>query len=110
MKATTISAELNAVGPDVDAAILQFMREQAAKQKGQLCVPSLALIALAVLEQTGRKTSPYVIRKRLSELGREEEPEISTETRKQERRPQTAAGFGGRDREFLKACGVAAEG
>ncbi len=110
MKATVATRELNSVGPDIDAAILQFMREQATKQKDQPCIPSLALIALAVLQQTGRKTSPYVIRKRLRELGREEEPETSTETRKREHRPKTAAGFGSGDRNFLRLCGILTEG
>ena len=109
MKATVATRELNSVGPDIDAAILQFMREQATKQKDQPCIPSLALIALAVLQQTGRKTSPYVIRKRLKELGREEEPETSTEKRKHEQAQTAAAGFGGDDRDFLKACGVAVD-
>ena len=110
MKTTVATRELNSVGPDIDAAILQFMREQAAKRKGQPCVPSLALIALAVLQQTGRKTSPYVVRLRLKELGAEEEVDTGVEARKREQRPQTAAaGSNGDDRGFLRSWGILQE-
>ena len=110
MKPATISTELNAAGPDVDGAILDFLKQQAAKQKGHPCVPSLALIALAVLEQTGRKTSPYIVRLRLKELRAEEEVDTVVETRKPEPHPQTsAAGLNGNDGAFLRSCGILAE-
>lgn len=109
MKATTISVELNAAGPDVDAAILEFLKQQAAKQEDRPCTPSLALIALAVLQQTGRKTSPFIVMKRLSKLGWEEEPEASTEKRKHKQPQTSAAGLNGQDRDFLRACGILQE-
>ena len=110
MRTISTQSELNSAGPDIDAAILQFMREQAAKRKGQPCVPSLALIALAVLQQTGRKTSPYIVKLRLKELGVEEEVDTAVEARKREHRPQTsAAGLNGQDRDFLRSCGILTE-
>lgn len=110
MKVATISAELNAAGPDVDAAILEFLKQEVVKQKGQPCVPSLALIALAVLQQTGRKTSPYIVKLRLKELGVEEEVDTAEEARKREQRPQTAAaGLNGDDGAFLRSCGILTE-
>ncbi len=100
MRTIPTQEELNRIGEEVDEAILEFLNEH----KSESGTPSLAMIALAA------KTSPYVVMQRLRELGREEEPETSTETIKREHRPQTAAGFGGGDREFLQQCGVAAEG
>lgn len=111
MKSATISTELNAAGPDVDRAISEFLKQQVVKQKCHPCVPSLALIALAVLEQTGRKTSPYIVKLRLKELGVEEEIDTAVEARKREHRPQTAAaGLNGHDRAFLRSCGIKTEG
>lgn len=96
MRTIPTQEELNRIGEEVDETILEFLNEH----KGESGTPSLAMIALAA------RTSPYVVMQRLRELGQEEKPETSTETRKQKQR-KTATGFTGGDRNFLRQCGVA---
>ncbi len=98
MRTIPTKEELNRIGEEVDEAILEFLDEH----KSESGTPSLAMIALAA------KTSAYVVTQRLRELGREEEPETSTEKRKY-KQPQTAAGFNDSDKDFLRQCGVRVE-
>lgn len=99
MRTIPTQEELNRIGEEVDETILEFLNEH----KGKSGTPSLAMIALAA------RTSPYVVMQRLRELGREEEPETSTEKRKHKQPQTAAAGLNGNDRTFLRSCGVQAD-
>lgn len=110
------SAALNARDPRVDSDIKRYMGSLAGRNPDRFCCPSLASIAMAAW------TSPLVVKERLESFEKDGlvfpvVKEIGGERvcgwivpKRKRKRLQTAAGFGGGDREFLKACGVAAEG
>jgi len=110
------SATLNARGPRVDSDIRRYLGSFAGRNAERFCCPSLASIASAAW------TSPLVVKERLESLEKDGVlfpvvKEIDGEKvmgwivpkRKRNQRPQTATGFTGGDRNFLRACGVQAD-
>ncbi len=108
MKTATVKENLNQRGHTVDAEILSYLKACADRNQDDWASPSLADIARMA------RTSPFVVQERLHCLAQTERVVVDGDCwfviNRERKRCQTAAGFGGGDREFLRKCGIATQG
>ena len=111
---TARNLELNPTGPSVDSDIRRYLGSFAGRNAERFCAPSLVSIASAAW------TSPLMVKQHLESLEKagilfpvvkevdgEKVKGWFVPKRKRNQRPQTATGFTGGDKAFLRACGVA---